>query len=94
MKLSQELQEAIRELVALYVKDIFKAEQRRIQSLLTKTGLQRAKAQGRLGGRPRIMHDHEKIMKMRKAGMSLGKIAVELKMSKTTVHRIVRDAGK
>ncbi len=55
----------------------------------TIAGLERAKAQGRVGGRPRIECDRNKVTKLRAAGKSLGAISRELGISKTTVHRIV-----
>jgi DNA invertase Pin-like site-specific DNA recombinase len=56
----------------------------------TIAGLERAKAQGRVGGRPRIDCDRDKVLKLRAAGKSLGEISRELGISKTTVHRIVK----
>lgn len=52
-------------------------------------GLERARAQGRVGGRPRVEFDRSKVMKLHTAGKSLGVIAKELKLTKTTIHRIV-----
>jgi DNA invertase Pin-like site-specific DNA recombinase len=55
-------------------------------------GLARARAQGRVGGRPRIQCDHRRLTKLHAAGHSLGDIARELKLTKTTVHRMMRAA--
>ena len=66
------------------------ARQERIRlSERTLSGLERARAQGRVGGRPRIECDRNKVLKLRAAGKSLGEISRELGISKTTVHRIV-----
>ena len=65
------------------------AKQERIRlSERTIAGLNRARAQGRVGGRPRIVVNREKILSLRQAGCSLATIAGKLKLSKTTVARI------
>ncbi len=56
----------------------------------TIAGLERARAQGRVGGRPRIDCNRGKLLKLLAAGKSLGEISRELGISKTTVHRIVK----
>jgi DNA invertase Pin-like site-specific DNA recombinase len=67
------------------------ARQERIRlSERTLSGLARARALGRVGGRPRIACDPNKILKLHAAGKSLSKIAKELGVSKTTVHRVIR----
>jgi DNA invertase Pin-like site-specific DNA recombinase len=53
-------------------------------------GLQRAKAQGRVGGRPKAICDHDKLFAQHRAGQSLGQIAVQAGISKMTVFRIVK----
>lgn len=69
------------------------ARQERIRlSERTIAGLERARARGRVGGRPRIECDRGRILGLHSAGKSLGEIAKQLGMSKTTVHRIVDDA--
>jgi len=66
------------------------AKQERIRlSERTVAGLERAKAQGRVGGRPRVICNREKVLALHHGGKSLGKIAGELGLSKTTVSRIV-----
>jgi DNA invertase Pin-like site-specific DNA recombinase len=70
------------------------AKQERIRlSERTIAGLERARAQGRVGGRPRLKCDNKKVMKLRAGGMSLSQIAGKLKISKTAVHRIVAAAA-
>jgi len=56
----------------------------------TIAGLERAKALGRVGGRPRVECDRDKVLTLHSAGKSLSKIGKELGLSKTTVHRILR----
>lgn len=66
------------------------AKQERVRlSERTVAGLQRARQQGRIGGRPRIACDREKVEALRRSGVSLGKIAIQMGMSKTTVARMV-----
>jgi len=66
------------------------AKQERIRlSERTIAGLERAKAQGRVGGRPRVICNREKVLSLRREGCSLGQIAGQLSLSKTTVSRIV-----
>lgn len=55
----------------------------------TVAGLERAKAQGRVGGRPKVICDRHKVLALRNAGRSLGEIASELKLTKSTVYRVV-----
>jgi DNA invertase Pin-like site-specific DNA recombinase len=66
------------------------ARQERIRlSERTLSGLERARAQGRVGGRPRIACDRSKVLTLQAAGKSLNTIGRELGLSKTTVHRIL-----
>jgi DNA invertase Pin-like site-specific DNA recombinase len=68
------------------------AKQERVRlSERTIAGLQRAKAQGRVGGRPKV-EDDAKLMKqfhkLREAGTSTRKIAAALGISPTTVQKL------
>jgi DNA invertase Pin-like site-specific DNA recombinase len=56
----------------------------------TIAGLERSRAQGRIGGRPRLACDTDKVLKLHAAGQSLAAIAKELGVSKTSIHRIVQ----
>jgi DNA invertase Pin-like site-specific DNA recombinase len=71
------------------------ARQERVRlSERTIAGLQRAKAHGRVGGRPRTEEDHRtmaSITALRQSGASIRRIASELNLSPTTVARVVRD---
>src|ERR1035437_9526286 len=69
------------------------AKQERVRlSERTLAGLAVARSRGKIGGRPRIQCDRGKILKLHAAGHSLGKIAQKLKLTKTTVHRIIAAA--
>jgi DNA invertase Pin-like site-specific DNA recombinase len=69
------------------------AKQERVRlSERTVAGLERARAHGRVGGRPRVICDRKKVLVLREAGRSLGQISVDLGLSKTTVSRIVSAA--
>jgi DNA invertase Pin-like site-specific DNA recombinase len=66
------------------------AKQERVRlSERTVAGLERARAKGRVGGRPKVVCDRQKVMTLHRDGLSLGRIAGELGLSKTTVARIV-----
>jgi DNA invertase Pin-like site-specific DNA recombinase len=70
------------------------AKQERVRlSERTVAGLERARAHGRIGGRPRVACDRKKVLVLREAGKSLGQISTELGLSKTTVSRLVTMAG-
>jgi len=71
------------------------AKQERVRlSERTVAGLQRAKAQGRVGGRPKAEDtDHKlvaKIERLRAQGKSFRAIAVEVGKSPNTVQRLMR----
>src|SRR5437016_5487738 len=66
------------------------AKQERVRlSERTIAGLQRARVQGRVGGRPRKECDRNKLAELRRSGLSLGQIAAQTSLSKTTVARLV-----
>ena len=70
------------------------AKQERIRlSERTVAGLERARRQGRVGGRPQLITDRVKIAELRAAGKSLGQIAAEMGLTKTTVARLVRETA-
>src|ERR1043166_387389 len=71
------------------------ARQERIRlSERTIAGLERARAKGRIAGRPRVICDREKVLALHREGHSLGSIANGLKLAKTTVYRIVNQAAE
>jgi DNA invertase Pin-like site-specific DNA recombinase len=66
------------------------AKQERVRiSERVMAGLERAKAAGRVGGRPQAICDRDCVLELHRAGNSLGKIAGMVGVSKMTVHRIV-----
>lgn len=73
------------------------AKQERVRlSERTIAGLERARAQGRVGGRPKA-EDDPKVMrefrKLKRAGLSVRKIAEQMKVSPTTVQKLSRLAA-
>jgi len=71
------------------------AKQERIRlSERTIAGLERARSQGRVGGRPRVICNREKVLSLHREGCSLGAIAGQMHLSKTTVSRIVAGAKR
>jgi DNA invertase Pin-like site-specific DNA recombinase len=69
------------------------AKQERVRlSERTLAGLATARAQGRVGGRPRVSCDQHRLLKLRKSGKSLATIAGELNLSKSTVARLLAEA--
>jgi len=69
------------------------ARQERIRlSERTIAGLERARALGRVGGRPQITCDRSKVLRLHAAGKSLATISKQLGISKTSVHRIVQQS--
>jgi DNA invertase Pin-like site-specific DNA recombinase len=70
------------------------AKQERIRlSERTVAGLERARKQGRKGGRPRVVVDRVKVAELRAGGMSLAEIGAAMGLSKTTVARLLRENG-
>jgi DNA invertase Pin-like site-specific DNA recombinase len=56
----------------------------------TMAGLERARSQGRIGGRPRASVAREQVVRLHQAGMSLNAIGKELGVGKSTVHRLLQ----
>jgi DNA invertase Pin-like site-specific DNA recombinase len=67
------------------------AKQERIRlSERTMAGLERAR---KIGGRPRVVTNRQKVADLRAAGKSLREIATEMRLSLTTVARIARETA-
>jgi DNA invertase Pin-like site-specific DNA recombinase len=70
------------------------AKQERVRlSERTIAGLERARAQGRVGGRPKTADDAatmKAFRKLSKSGLSVRKIAVEMIVSPTTVQKLAK----
>jgi DNA invertase Pin-like site-specific DNA recombinase len=66
------------------------AKQERVRmSERTIAGLEKARKAGRVGGRPRVVCDRRKVERLRKTGLSLFAIARKVKVSKSTIHRML-----
>lgn len=82
-----------RDAVVSILASVAKQERIRLRER-TVAGLERARAHGRIGGRPRVVCDRRKVLVLRQAGKSLGQISAELGLSKTTVSRLVTTAAQ
>ncbi|MGA9390596.1 MAG: helix-turn-helix domain-containing protein [Candidatus Sulfotelmatobacter sp.] len=74
------------------------AKQERVRlSERVQAGLERAKAQGRLGGRPKVSRERDKdakeIRRMRDEGESYAEIADALGRSKADIYRVATTLG-
>jgi len=58
----------------------------------TVAGLERARKQGRVGGRPRLVLDRDRVRRLRNEGKSLREISDQMGLSQTTTARIVKTA--
>jgi DNA invertase Pin-like site-specific DNA recombinase len=66
------------------------AKQERVRlSERTIAGLEKARKAGRVGGRPKVVCDRRKVERLRQAGLSLSAIARKVKVSKSTIHRML-----
>lgn len=66
------------------------AKQERVRlSERTLAGLERARKAGRIGGRPRVVVDRQKLERLNGAGKSLTEIAKAVGASRSTVHRLL-----
>jgi DNA invertase Pin-like site-specific DNA recombinase len=71
------------------------AKQERVRlSERTLAGLQRARAQGRVGGRPRAQCDRSEVKRLKEAGKTFTEIALELRVSRATIYRIARGSSE
>jgi DNA invertase Pin-like site-specific DNA recombinase len=71
------------------------AKQERVrQSERVQAGLSRARAQGRVLGRPKAAVRPERVLALRKRGLSLRQIAAETGVSAMTAQRIITAAAK
>jgi len=66
------------------------AKQERVRlSERTIAGLEKARKAGRVGGRPKVVCDRRKVERLREAGLSLSAIARKVKVSKSSIHRML-----
>jgi len=71
------------------------AKQERVRlSERTIAGLQRARARGRIGGRPRAACEPSEVVRLKTDGKTLAEIALKLNVSKSTVYRILQQRGR
>jgi DNA invertase Pin-like site-specific DNA recombinase len=56
----------------------------------TRAGLEKARMEGRIGGRPRVPAKQEEILRLHEGGKSLTVIAEELGIGKSTAHRLLQ----
>ncbi len=69
------------------------AKQERVRlSERTLAGLAKARKQGRIGGRPKLVVDRGKVERLHAAGLSLTAIGTKVGASKSVVHRILTGA--
>jgi DNA invertase Pin-like site-specific DNA recombinase len=85
-----------RDAVISILATIAKQERVRLSERVT-AGLERARAKGRIGGRPRIRRDRDKdakiIRRLRDEGQSYTEIADELGRSKSDIARVCQTLG-
>jgi DNA invertase Pin-like site-specific DNA recombinase len=68
------------------------AKQERIRiSERVHAGLAKARKQGRIGGRPRLVVNHTRILTLHQEGATVREIAEEIGISPASVHRIVKE---
>jgi DNA invertase Pin-like site-specific DNA recombinase len=66
------------------------AKQERVRpSERTIAGLEKARNAGRVGGRPKVICDRHKVQRLGEAGLSLNAIARRVKVSKSSIHRML-----
>jgi len=68
------------------------AKQERIRlSERTIAGLEKARRQGRVGGRPRVVVDHDRLAQLDEEGWTTREIAEEMGMTQATVWRLLKN---
>jgi DNA invertase Pin-like site-specific DNA recombinase len=65
-------------------------QERILKSDRTKAGLARARREGRIGGRPRLVLDRDRVLRMDEDGYSQQDIADEMGCSQISISRILR----
>jgi DNA invertase Pin-like site-specific DNA recombinase len=65
-------------------------QERILKSDRTKAGLERARREGRIGGRPRLVLDRDRVVRMDEEGFSQQEIADEMGCSQISISRILR----
>jgi DNA invertase Pin-like site-specific DNA recombinase len=68
------------------------AKQERVRlSERTLAGLAKARKQGRVGGRPRLVFRRDQVATLRTKGLSISEIADKMEIPRTSVHRILKE---
>ena len=83
----------IREAVISILAVIAKQERVRL-SERTIAGLQRARSRGRIGGRPHAACNPSEVRQLKADGKTIAAIALTLKVSKSTVYRILQQSDR
>jgi DNA invertase Pin-like site-specific DNA recombinase len=65
-------------------------QERILKSDRTKAGLARARREGRIGGRPRLVLDRDRVLRLDDEGATQAEIAEALSVSQASVSRILR----
>jgi DNA invertase Pin-like site-specific DNA recombinase len=81
------------DLITAFAAKLAELERKRIRTRIV-AGLEKARADGKALGRPRIIVDRSRISAMRQAGASIRSIAAELKLSHGTVQRVIEQRGR
>jgi len=76
------------DLLAAFVAKIAELERKRIRTRIM-VGLEKARADGKTFGRPRILVDRRRIWALRDAGKRISQIMREMKLSHGTVQRAI-----
>jgi len=72
----------------------FAKQERENLIIRTKAGLARARAEGKVLGRPKKIFDRERLAELRRAGWSLGSFSAEFGISRTHAARVVQSTSK
>jgi DNA invertase Pin-like site-specific DNA recombinase len=68
------------------------AKQERVRlSERTLAGLAKARKQGRVGGRPRLVLRRDQVAVLRAKGLSISEISEQMEIPRTSVHRILKE---
>ena len=68
------------------------AKQERVRlSERTLAGLAKARKQGRVGGRPRLVVRRDRVAALRAKGLSISEISERMEIPRTSVHRILQE---
>ena len=68
------------------------AKQERVRlSERTLAGLAKARKEGRVGGRPRLVSRRDQVATLRAKGLSISEIAEKMEIPRTSVHRILKE---